>query len=81
MKASAFVCASAVLFATWLMVTYVHEVSPKDYPTLGRGSVPLSAQRVVPVTHSSAMISLQEETELPVADRKTPTDQPPALSH
>jgi hypothetical protein len=45
MKATAFVTASAVLFAGWLTVTFLREVSPKDYPTLGRGSVPVSASK------------------------------------
>ncbi|MGC4013120.1 MAG: hypothetical protein QM755_01180 [Luteolibacter sp.] len=67
MKATAFVCASAVLFATWLTITYLRDVSPKDYPTLGKGSVPVSAQRQAPTVHEGALISLGEEREAPVA--------------
>lgn len=45
MKASVFVCTSALLFASWLSVTFLREVPSKDYPTLGKGSVPVSAKK------------------------------------
>lgn len=80
MKATAFVCASAALFAAWLTITYVRDVSPKDYPTLGKGSVPVSAQRQAPASRDSAMISLDNEREQPVAHRDTAI-QEPALPH
>lgn len=59
MKASVFVCASALLFASWLTVTYLREVPPKDYPSLGRGSVPLSAKKETQSGQKEPMISLE----------------------
>lgn len=82
MKATAFVCASAGLFATWLTITYVHEVSPKDYPALGRGSVPVSAQRQAPTSRSSALFSLEEKKDAPVANlRASESEASAAVAH
>lgn len=61
MKASVFVCASALLFASWLTITYLREVPPKDYPSLGRGSVPLSAKKDLPPNTKEPLISLESE--------------------
>ncbi len=44
MKIRFFVTGSAAFFAAWLAVTYVREVPHEDYPRLGKGSLPLSAQ-------------------------------------
>ena len=65
MKATAFVCASAALFAGWLTITYLREVSPKDYPTLGRGSVPVSASRK-PASPKGQGLSLERLQDAPV---------------
>jgi hypothetical protein len=65
MKATAFVSASAVLFAGWLTVTFLREVSPKDYPTLGRGSVPVSASRK-PASPKGQGLSLEKLQDAPV---------------
>lgn len=70
MKATTFVCASAAVFASWLAVTYVREVSPKDYPSLGRGSVPVSASRTAPAKKDAPLISLEEKEKAPVANVK-----------
>ena len=70
MKASVFVCASALLFASWLTVTYLREVPPKDYPSLGRGSVPLSAKKETPPTPKEPLISLEGEKPADVANAK-----------
>ena len=67
MKASVFVCASALLFASWLTVTYLREVPPKDYPSLGRGSVPLSAKKESPPAVKGPLISLKGEKTPDVA--------------
>jgi hypothetical protein len=69
MKASVFVCASALLFASWLTVTYLREVPPKDYPSLGRGSVPLSAKKETPPS-KEPLISLEGEKAADVANAK-----------
>ena len=83
MKATAFVCASGALFATWLTITYVRDVSPKDYPALGKGSVPVSAQRQAPASPSrdTAMISLEGEREAPVAARQETVTDESKLAH
>lgn len=81
MKATAFVCASGALFATWLTITYVRDVSPKDYPSLGKGSVPVSAQRQAPASRDTAMISLENEREAPVVHADAPAAEEPALAH
>ena len=70
MKASVFVCASALLFASWLTVTYLREVPPKDYPSLGRGSVPLSAKKETPPAVKGPLISLKGEKTPDVATAK-----------
>jgi len=70
MKASVFVCASALLFASWLTVTYLREVPPKDYPSLGRGSVPLSARKETPPAIKGPLISLEGERAPDVAAAK-----------
>lgn len=70
MKASVFVCASALLFASWLTVTYLREVQPKDYPSLGRGSVPLSAKREAPSVPKEPLISMEDEKAPNVATVK-----------
>ncbi len=44
MKIRFFVTGSAAFFAAWLAVTYVREVPHEEYPRLGKGSLPLSAQ-------------------------------------
>ena len=38
MKMHLFVSGSAVLLAGWLMATFVHEVSPQQYPQQRRGT-------------------------------------------
>jgi hypothetical protein len=58
MKASVFVCASALLFASWLGITYLRDVPPKDYPNLGKGSVPVSAKKEA-APDKEALISLE----------------------
>jgi hypothetical protein len=68
MKAPVFVCASAGLFASWLAVTYVRAVPSEQYPALGRGSQPLSAQREA--KPAKPLISLQEKRTAPVAGVK-----------
>ncbi len=60
MKASVFVCASALLFASWLSVTFLREVPSKDYPTLGKGSVPVSARKET-TPEKEPLISLKAE--------------------
>lgn len=44
MKVRVFVTGSAAFFAAWLAVTFVREVPQENYPRLGKGSLPLSAQ-------------------------------------
>lgn len=44
MKIRFFVTGSAAFFAAWLAVTYVRDVPHEEYPRLGKGSLPLSAQ-------------------------------------
>jgi len=34
-----FVCAASLLLAVWLGLTFVNDVPPNRYPTLGKGSV------------------------------------------
>jgi len=70
MKASVFVCASALLFASWLAVTYLREVPTKDYPSLGRGSVPLSAKKESSTTEKEPLISLEAEATTDMARAK-----------
>jgi len=70
MKAPVFVCASALLFASWLAVTYLREVQPKDYPSLGRGSVPVSAKKESPAPSKEALISLDAESSPDMAKVK-----------
>jgi hypothetical protein len=43
MKVRIFVTGSAALFAAWLGLTFVREVPRENYPELGRGSLPVSA--------------------------------------
>ncbi len=38
MKVKSFVCGSALILAAWLGVTFVHEVSPRQYPTQRKAS-------------------------------------------
>jgi hypothetical protein len=54
-----FVSGSATLLLGWLLVTFLTEVPAKSYPTLGRGSVPVSAQK------SSASDPQTAQTALP----------------
>ncbi|MCX6880110.1 MAG: hypothetical protein NTW21_40845 [Verrucomicrobia bacterium] len=49
MKIHHFVSGSAVVLAAWLMVTFVHDVSPLQYPKQRRGSPAHAASRE-PVT-------------------------------
>jgi hypothetical protein len=70
MKASVFVCASALLFASWLGVTYLREVPSKDYPNLGSGSVPVSARKESPAPSKEALISLDAKTASDMAKVK-----------
>lgn len=44
MNVKLFVTGSSAVLAVWLGVTYVREVPGENYPQLGRGSVPLTAQ-------------------------------------
>lgn len=49
MKVRMFVSGSAVVLAVWLGATYFHEISARDYPTLGlpkKPDVPASASTV-----------------------------------
>jgi hypothetical protein len=48
MKIRLFVSGCAAFFATWLTVTYLREVPHENYPRLGRGSLPVSAQAITP---------------------------------
>ena len=66
MKASVFVCASALLFASWLSVTFLRPVPSKDYPNLGRGSVPVSAKKEA-TPDKEALISLEAPEATDVA--------------
>lgn len=45
MKVKSFVCGSALILTAWLGVTFVHEVSPRQYPTQRKAS---SAARGTP---------------------------------
>jgi hypothetical protein len=38
-----FVCAAAVMLAVWLGLTFMSDVPPHRYPTLGKGSVTTAA--------------------------------------
>lgn len=69
MKASVFVCASACVFSAWLAVTFLRDVPAKDYPTLGRGSVPISAKRDArePAEKPAPAFSLDGKPHRPVA--------------
>lgn len=44
MKIRVFVTGSAAFFAAWLALTYVREVPHENYPRLGKGSLPVSAE-------------------------------------
>lgn len=65
MKIRFFVTGSAAFFAAWLAVTYVREVPHEDYPRLGKGSLPLSAQ---------AEPEAPEAPAFPVTDEEIPTE-------
>lgn len=47
MKVSSFVSGSALVLAGWLGVTFVHEVSPQQYPSQRRGAAS-ARQEAVP---------------------------------
>lgn len=64
MKIRFFVTGSAAFFAAWLAVTYVRDVPHEDYPRLGKGSMPLSAQ---------AEPEAPETPTLPETDEEIPT--------
>jgi hypothetical protein len=48
-----FVSGSAVILAAWLVATFIWEVPADRYPTLGRGSVPLSQTEVSPAAQGA----------------------------
>jgi hypothetical protein len=50
MKLRVFVTGSSAALLLWLGVTFVSTVPVQNYPQLGRGSVPVSAQRHHPAT-------------------------------
>jgi hypothetical protein len=56
MKVSSFVSGSALLLAVWLGVTFVHQVSPQQYPSQRRG----------PNVTKTAAASSQEKAPEPV---------------
>jgi len=59
MKIRVFVSTSAGVLLLWLGVTYFREVPYKNYPRLGKGSRPMTAE-VEPVKESGALISLKD---------------------
>jgi hypothetical protein len=61
MKPTSFVCASAGLFASWLIVTYLRPVPSELYPTLGKGSVPISAKNETRRDSSKPLLSMEEK--------------------
>ena len=50
MKMHQFVSGSAVILAGWLMVTFLHDVSPQQYPQQRRGGPAHAANRESPKT-------------------------------
>jgi hypothetical protein len=68
MKATFFVCASAGLFASWLAITYFRRVPSELYPTLGRGSVPISAANDAPEDPAEPLLSMEVKKDKPVAE-------------
>jgi hypothetical protein len=44
MKVKSFVCGSALILALWLGVTFVHEVSPRQYPSQRRATAAVRTQ-------------------------------------
>jgi hypothetical protein len=66
MKPTSFVCASAGLFASWLTVTYLRPVPSELYPTLGKGSVPISAKNETSRDSSKPLLSLEEKKAQPL---------------
>ncbi|BCX47198.1 hypothetical protein HAHE_11060 [Haloferula helveola] len=67
MKVRLFVTGSAALLATWLGVTYVREVPQENYPQLGKGSLPLSAEATPEAEELEPLISLEGEVAPEVA--------------
>ena len=67
MKVRFFVTGSAAFFAAWLAVTYVREVPHEDYPRLGKGSLPVSAQvqPEIPEAPEVAIVMPEIEEEIP----------------
>ena len=70
MKPTSFVCASAGLFASWLTVTYLRPVPSELYPTLGKGSVPISAKNDTRRESSKPLLSLEEKKAKPLVEAK-----------
>ncbi|HEY8962336.1 MAG TPA: hypothetical protein VIM57_09035 [Luteolibacter sp.] len=70
MKPTSFVCASAGLFASWLTVTYLRPVPSELYPTLGKGSVPISAKNESSRDSSKPLLSLEEKKAKPLVEAK-----------
>ena len=70
MKIRFFVTGSAAFFAAWLAVTYVRDVPHEDYPRLGKGSMPLSAQAEPEAVETPALPETEDEipTEIALAD-------------
>lgn len=68
MKSSLFVTLSSLFLLAWLTVSYVTSLQPE--PRLGRGSLPLSAQRspkpVVPETSETALLPNEPETQVAI---------------
>jgi hypothetical protein len=59
MKVRVFVSTTAGLLLLWLGVTYVREVPYENYPRLGKGSQPLSAE-AKSGGEAEALISLEK---------------------
>lgn len=67
MKVRLFVSSSAIALAIWLGITYVREVPQRSYPSLGRGSVPVSAA-ADPAVPPAAVIALDGDPAEPLAE-------------
>jgi hypothetical protein len=63
MKMHHFVSGSAVVIAGWLMVTFLHDVSPQQYPQQRRGVPTRSANRA---SHQEAVLSQNASSENPI---------------
>jgi hypothetical protein len=68
MKSSLFVTFSSLFLLAWLAVSYVTSLQPE--PRLGRGSLPLSAQRspkpVAAETPETALLAKKQDAQVAV---------------